>query len=107
VAIDLTLKRQNWINTGMSLLFGPQVRTLIPQVQPQGFYGQTLALEAWMNEGALAGFVGASPASPVVDSDFANFPNISATVFMAAVAALQSLNANYQTVISALVAIKP
>jgi len=106
MAIDLTQKRTNWINTGMGLLFGS------PGVQPTkgGFYAQTLALQAWVNEGVLAGFLanGATAAtSPVLDTDFSGYPNINAAVFGTAIAALQTLNTDYMAVLAALVAIKP
>jgi hypothetical protein len=111
MAIDLTQKRCNWLNAGMVLLFGPQGRQgPVPQVLNGGLYAATIALQAWTAEGVLAGFLpnGNTPAPcPVLDSDFAAYPNIDAAIFMNAAAALGTLNADYLAVVAALVAIKP
>jgi hypothetical protein len=114
MAIDFTQKRINWINTGMALLFGQQASVPptvpVPPQQRAGFYVQVIMLEAWMQEGVVAGFLpnGNTPAtSPIAETDFPSYPNINAAAFMAAIGALQTLNADYQAVVATLVALKP
>ena len=117
MAADLTKKRINWINTGMNLLFGPQQQPGRPPVPPQqnvnngGLYAATIALQAWAAEGNLAGFLPTTavpmPPYPVIDTDFANYPAITAAIFLAAVTALNTLSTDYQAIVAALVALKP
>jgi hypothetical protein len=110
-----TNKRINWINAGMTMLFGnAQIRAIGPSGPiTTGLYGYIQQLQAWVNEGVVAGFIpqapgGQTPPYPVVDADFAGtFPSCTAANFAAAITALQNQNTNYLAGYSALVAIKP
>jgi hypothetical protein len=110
-----TTKRINWINAGMGMLFGTFIGRL--QSNPAamaggGLYGYVQQLQAWTSEGLAAGFIpkdqNTPAAFPVVDTDFnGTFPSCTAASFMAAVQALEGLNAAYVASYAALVAIKP
>ena len=102
--MTVTQKRLNWIVAGMGLLFGRQAVT-------GGFYQMIVLLQAWTAEGVACGFIpatsGGSAANSVVDTDFATWPAVTASSFLAAVGVLESLNTAWSGGYATVAAIKP